>query len=119
MFSSAGETATLPCASVFSHDSNCSSTTWVSGRKGKTTVEKVTLGKVIPENTVRAKRLRLLPNCSLHITNVTTDDTGFYVCKQYLAGGSPGEPASVELYVLTSKCCKSETATATEHWWLI
>ncbi|XP_041950468.1 uncharacterized protein LOC121711173 [Alosa sapidissima] len=105
VFSSAGGAATLPCKNGISHDSSCSTTTssitWIYSGRGKAAVEKVQLGKIIPENTHRAERLSLLSNCSLHITDVTTEDVGLYICQQYPNGGSRyGYDAPVYLSVL-------------------
>ncbi|XP_041950483.1 uncharacterized protein LOC121711187 [Alosa sapidissima] len=100
VFSTKGGAATLPCANVQYHR-DCSSTTWIYSRNSSTAaVEEVTLGKIRPENTQRAERLSLLPNCSLHITDVTTEDAGLYTCQQYPNGQKYGEDAQVHLSVL-------------------
>ncbi|XP_076128294.1 uncharacterized protein LOC143109441 [Alosa pseudoharengus] len=101
VFSTKGGAATLPCANVQYGHRNCSSTTWIYSRNRSTAaVEEVTLGKIRPDNTHRAERLSLLPNCSLHITDVTTEDAGLYTCQQYPNGQKYGEDAQVPLFVL-------------------
>ena len=104
VFSSVGGDATLPCRNVVYP--NCSSTTWTSSNSGPA-VGLVYLGKIDPGvATHRAKRLSLVSNCSLHITDVTTEDAGLYACGQYLRKGGPqhGEDADVYLSVLQGRC---------------
>ncbi|KAL2082139.1 hypothetical protein ACEWY4_021957 [Coilia grayii] len=101
VFSSTAGSVTLPCANEITGYPNCSSTTWLYSRDKKTTVEEVALGKIKPENTHRAERLSLLPNCSLHITNVSTQDAGLYTCRQCQSTGAKyGEDARIFLSVL-------------------
>ena len=104
VFSSVGGNVTLPCSNVVYP--NCSSTTWTSSNSGPA-VGLVYLGKIDPDvATHRAKRLSLVSNCSLHITDVTTEDAGLYACGQYLRKGGPqhGEDADVYLSVLQGRC---------------
>ena len=104
VFSSVGGNVTLPCSNVVYP--NCSSTTWVSSNPGST-VELFAHGKINPDvATHRAKRLSLVSDCSLHITDVTTEDAGLYICQQYLRKGGPqhGEDADVYLFVLQGRC---------------
>src|SRR4029434_4348738 len=71
VFSSVGGNVTLPCRNVVYP--NCSSTTWVSSSSGSL-VELFTHGEIYPAvATLRAKRLSLVSDCSLHITDVTTE----------------------------------------------
>ncbi|XP_031434375.1 uncharacterized protein LOC116223088 [Clupea harengus] len=100
VFSSVGRDATLPCRNVVYPD--CSSTTWLYLRF-KAAVELFVYGKINPAvATHRAKRLSLVSDCSLYITDVTTEDAGLYICQQYLRKGGPqhGEDADVYLSVL-------------------
>lgn len=110
MFSGAGSPATLTCANVAEGFPKCSSTTWLYNRNRESTVEEAILGKFIAENTLRAKRWSLLPNCSLRITHVSTEDAGIFTCRQYEGKGGRQirEDAMVELAVLTSKSDKSD-----------
>ena len=80
VFSSVGGNATLPCSNVvYPH---CSSTVWY---EWSSSVKLILYGKMNPDvDKHRAKRLSLLNDCSLHITDVTTKDVGFYSCQQYL-----------------------------------
>ena len=100
-----GGDATLPCRNVVYP--NCSSTTWLRSSSGRAVVGLVTLGKIDTDvATHRAKRLSLVSNCSLHITDVTTEDAGLYACGQYLREGGlqHGEYAHVYLSVLQGRC---------------
>ncbi|XP_041950776.1 uncharacterized protein LOC121711329 [Alosa sapidissima] len=108
VFSSAGGTATLPCANVL--DPNCSSTTWLYSSTGPTD-ELFGHGKIKPENGKnRAERLSLFQNCSLHITDVTTEDAGLYICQQYEVGGRQSKyGAPVYLTVLHVFASSRET----------
>ncbi|XP_063078321.1 uncharacterized protein LOC134468310 [Engraulis encrasicolus] len=65
-----------------SGDPLCSSTEW-EYHKGIIVprVEVVSKGKV--QQSGRSERLRLLPNCSLHISDVSPEDAGWYQCLQY------------------------------------
>lgn len=105
MFSSEGGAATLPCNNVMVHSPNCSSTTWIYYNSNyKTTVEVVTLGKVNSGSNIRFNKLSLLPNCSLQVTDVSTEDAGLYTCRQYVNGNKSREDVSVYHLVLHSKC---------------
>ena len=99
-----GGNATLPCRNVVYP--NCSSTTWLY-TSPKAAVEVVNHGKINPDvATHRAKRLSLVSDCSLHITDVTTEDAGLYTCLQYLTvgGSKPREDAQVDLSVPQGRC---------------
>ena len=97
-----GGNVTLPCSNVVYPD--CFSTTWVISSSG---VELFINGEIRPDvATHRAKRLSLVSDCSLHITDVTTEDAGRYTCLQYLREGGPryGKDADVYLSVLQGRC---------------
>ncbi|XP_048105660.1 uncharacterized protein LOC125298834 [Alosa alosa] len=108
VFPKAGWAATLPCANVVDRFPKCSSTTWIYNSHREAFVEEVTMGKIRPNNTHRAERLSLLPDCSLHITDVTTEDAGQYTCRQYEGGRQIGGDATVELSVLTISLSRTE-----------
>lgn len=106
VFSSVAGNATLPCRNVVYP--NCSSTLW-DYTNSKDAVELVNHGKInrgAATRRARAKRLSLDFDCSLHITDVTTEDAGLYTCLQYLREGGRrhGEVADVSLSVLKGRC---------------
>ena len=85
---------TLPCRNVVYP--NCSSTLW-DYTNSKDAVELVNHGKInrgAATRRARAKRLSLDSDCSLHITDVTTEDAGLYTCNS----------EDVYLYVLQGGC---------------
>ncbi|XP_062406686.1 uncharacterized protein LOC134097755 isoform X1 [Sardina pilchardus] len=92
----------IPCNNVAVDD--CSSTTWVSMIAGsKNTAEEVSRGKINFKVTNRTDRLKLEPDCSLKIINVTSQDAGEYLCRQYLTddGDQNGVDDLVYLSVLS------------------
>ncbi|KAL2082429.1 hypothetical protein ACEWY4_022247 [Coilia grayii] len=114
VFSSAGGAVTLPCANVIIGYPNCSSTKWLYSKDTQATVEEVVLGKIKPENTHRAERLSLVSNCSLHITDVSTEDAGYYICQQYPNGGNKSEEdARIRLSVLQVSASPRQAEMAT------
>ncbi|XP_076128206.1 uncharacterized protein LOC143109378 isoform X2 [Alosa pseudoharengus] len=112
VFSSAGGTATLPCHSYQHYQSCSSATTWASkGYRGNAVF---TFEKNRPDNTPRSERLSLLPNCSLHITDVTTKDAGQYTCQPYQNGGSqygPNAPVHLSVLSVNQEVSKRETGS--------
>ncbi|KAL2100671.1 hypothetical protein ACEWY4_002432 [Coilia grayii] len=82
LYSRDGGDATLPCDGV--RGPHCSSVSWYSEEDGWGIFQK----KIWPDSPPdRAERLGLLPDCSLHITNVTTKDAGRYRCVLYSHDG--------------------------------
>lgn len=107
VFSNAGRAATLPY-DAHSYYPNCSITDWMFRRysSNKETVFKIVSdGQVIPESP-KAERLRLLPNCSLYITDVTIEDVGLYYG---IHQKETGFSSYVYLFVLSSKWNTTET----------
>ncbi|XP_076127983.1 uncharacterized protein LOC143109212 [Alosa pseudoharengus] len=78
-----------------------SSTSSTSGTRS--TVEVVDRGKIKSDNTNIADRLKLEPDCSLKIINITSQDARQYICRQFLTedGNQKGEDSLVYLFVLT------------------
>ncbi|XP_068565174.1 uncharacterized protein [Cebidichthys violaceus] len=99
----AGDEVTLPCNKEIKHQDKCNGTTWVYSRSEASAVELIKLGK-INNNVItkdKSNRLGLTADCSLVITNVTTEDVGHYSCRQYnKAGQQQGSDASVLLSVI-------------------
>ena len=86
-----GDDITLSCKNVIEGQDKCDSTTWMySQREGSPEVELITLGNI--NNNVR---LSVTANCSLVITNVTFNDVGRYVCRQFDTSGQQRGPDSV------------------------
>ncbi|XP_031164183.2 uncharacterized protein LOC116056173 isoform X2 [Sander lucioperca] len=108
----AGDEVTLPCENVILPD--CSSTTWLSSRKGEAAVELVNLGQIqdgIPK--VKSDRLSVTEKCSLVIKKVTEEDVGRYTCRQFnKSGQQQGPDAVVHLSVVNmEEQKKTDTVT--------
>jgi len=83
--------------------SGCKSTTWIYNRfSHSAAVELINFG-IKNEDTERHERLSLESDCSLNIKNVTEEDYGFYICRQYVNGQQQGTDAHVYLHVLHGK----------------
>uniref|UniRef100_A0A3B3RH84 Ig-like domain-containing protein n=1 Tax=Paramormyrops kingsleyae TaxID=1676925 RepID=A0A3B3RH84_9TELE len=96
--SGTADNVTLPCKNVIHPD--CSSTTWLYNTYRFTeTIELVILGKI--KDSHMNEKIRLGPDCSLHIHNVSTADTGSYTCRQLINGRECGDDALVYLSILT------------------
>ncbi|XP_061087177.1 uncharacterized protein LOC133121729 [Conger conger] len=81
-YSSVGDTARLPCSHSGSFE--CSSIMWgFNNQTSKSTIELVTDGKVKKEHEKEPGKLKVGSDCSLHINNLTTADTGHYFCRLY------------------------------------
>ncbi|XP_052431822.1 uncharacterized protein LOC128026716 [Carassius gibelio] len=103
VFISSGEDVRLPCNNAL-HDAlhDCNSTTWNYNRGSHSgTVELIALGKE-RKGTERHERLSLESDCSLNITNISTEDYGYYTCQQWtgVGGKQIGPDARVYLHVL-------------------
>ncbi|XP_051745262.1 neural cell adhesion molecule 2-like isoform X1 [Ctenopharyngodon idella] len=95
VFISSGENVRLPCNNALS---DCKSTTWIHSRfRHSWIVKMITLGKK-KKDTERHERLG--SDCSLNIKNVTKEDSGSYICQQYVNGKQQGPDARVFLHVL-------------------
>ncbi|XP_072558915.1 uncharacterized protein [Paramormyrops kingsleyae] len=99
-----GDDVTLPCKNVLYP--NCSSTVWnYNDRSSSTTVE--LFGDVKVTNSQKHRRLNVMANCSLHINNVSAEDTGSYIRRQYINGQQHGNDAAAFLSVLTERKSQS------------
>uniref|UniRef100_A0A8C2FUY5 Ig-like domain-containing protein n=1 Tax=Cyprinus carpio TaxID=7962 RepID=A0A8C2FUY5_CYPCA len=94
-FCSSGENVRLPCNNALS---GCTSTTWTYTRHSEE-VELIAEGE--KKNDIeRHERLSLGSDCSLNIKNVTKEDYGFYICKQYVNEQEYGSVTRVYLHFL-------------------
>ncbi|XP_067226112.1 uncharacterized protein [Chanodichthys erythropterus] len=112
VFISSGENVRLPCNNALS---DCNSSTWsyVSRFINSATVELIT-GGINKEDTERPERLSLGSDCSLNIKNITEEDRGLYICRQFV-NGEQGTDAHVYLYVLhVSVSSSSSSSSQTE-----
>ncbi|XP_042571172.1 uncharacterized protein LOC109104808 [Cyprinus carpio] len=81
VFISSGENVRLPCNNAL-HD--CNSTTWNYNRfRESAAVELIRLG-IKKKDTESHERLSLGSDCSLNIRNISTEDYGYYTCRQYV-----------------------------------
>uniref|UniRef100_A0A672KT43 Uncharacterized LOC107569564 n=1 Tax=Sinocyclocheilus grahami TaxID=75366 RepID=A0A672KT43_SINGR len=97
VFISSGEDVRLPCNNAL-HD--CNSTMWLYNRfRYSAAVELIGLG-IKKKETERHERLSLGSDCSLNIKNISTEDYGYYTCRQYVNGELQGPDVRVDLHVL-------------------
>ncbi|MGH0178047.1 UNVERIFIED_CONTAM: hypothetical protein FKN15_076484 [Acipenser sinensis] len=100
-YSSVGETVTLPCAGFQKYEN--SFIYWVFSQRSESSAlasdRKITVKQ--PE---RAARLEVLPDSSLRIHHLHTEDAGQYECQQYVNGMfyKGGTPAFLTLLTITA-----------------
>ncbi|XP_073699166.1 uncharacterized protein [Garra rufa] len=104
VFISSGENVRLLCNNALP---DCKSTTWVYDRYSAT-VELIGLG-IKKEDTESHERLSLGSDCSLNIKNITKEDYGLYICRQYVNEQQQGPDARVYLHVLHVSSSSSQT----------
>lgn len=92
-----GHDATLPCATISSTETTCSSVTWLYNKNVSQTSTEVENGNVM-KSSARAARLSVDTGCSLVINKVTAEDVGFYTCQQ---GRSTSQDVDLFLSVLS------------------
>ncbi|XP_067219434.1 uncharacterized protein [Chanodichthys erythropterus] len=109
VFISSGENVRLPCNNTLS---DCKSTTWIYGTHSPA-VELIFLG-IKKKNTGRHDRLSLGSDCSLNIKNVTKEDYGSYICRQYVNYKQQGPDERVYLHVLHVSPSSSSSSSQTE-----
>nr|AVP43419.1 diverse immunoglobulin domain-containing protein DICP-F-5 [Carassius gibelio] len=91
VFIRSGKNVRLPCNNAL-HD--CNSTTWIYNRfSHSAAVELIGLG-IIKKDTERHERLSLGSDCSLNITNISTEDYGSYICQQWTVSSSQTQISS-------------------------
>ncbi|KAL1279379.1 hypothetical protein QQF64_026052, partial [Cirrhinus molitorella] len=106
VFISSGENVHLPCNNAL-HD--CKSTYWNhNNRFSHSSVELIALG-IKKKDTESHERLSLGSDCSLNIKNITKEDSGLYICKQFVNGQQQGADAHVYLHVLHVSSSSSQT----------
>ncbi|XP_073701917.1 obscurin-like [Garra rufa] len=105
VFISSGENVHLPCINAL-HD--CKSTTWIYNNRYSAAVELIGSG-IKKNNTESHERLSLGSDCSLNIKNITKEDYGLYICRQYVNGQQQGTDARVYLHVLHVSSSSSQT----------
>ncbi|XP_054482858.1 uncharacterized protein LOC129115294 [Anoplopoma fimbria] len=96
-----GDEVTLPCTNVLEDHKNCDTTTWNFGHSRSRAVALVKDGKIGETAKAKSDRLSVLENCSLVIKNVTDEDVGRYICRQYRSGQHIRSDAVVHLSVVT------------------
>ncbi|XP_016303645.1 uncharacterized protein LOC107659274 [Sinocyclocheilus anshuiensis] len=97
VFISSGENVRLSCNNALP---DCNSTIWFYNRfRDSAAVELIGLGKK-KKDTERHERLSLGPDCSLNINNISTEDYGYYTCRQYVNDKQQGTDARVFLHIL-------------------
>ncbi|KAK9531833.1 hypothetical protein VZT92_011236 [Zoarces viviparus] len=96
-----GDEVTLPCENMIRDQDECNSTTWLFIGSGNTVVPLFQNGKFDEAAKDKSDRLSVSENCSLIIKNVTDEDVGRYICRQFRSGRQQGPDARVYLSVVT------------------
>ncbi|KAK6470048.1 hypothetical protein HHUSO_G31668 [Huso huso] len=114
-YSSLGETVTLPCAGFQEYEN--SFIYWIFSQRSETASELASGGKITVKQPERAARLEVLPDSSLRIHHLHTEDAGQYECQQYVNGNyhAGGTPVVLKLLTITadpSRDLKRGTALA-------
>ncbi|XP_051741824.1 uncharacterized protein LOC127508159 isoform X8 [Ctenopharyngodon idella] len=111
VFNSSGENVRLPCNNDLS---DCKSTTWIYNRfRHSAAVSLIELG-IKKKYTERHERLSLGSDCSLNIKNVTEEDYGLYICRQYVNDKQQGTDADVLLHVLHVSVSPSSSSSSSQ-----
>lgn len=82
-----GGEVTLPCGRVMNDQLSCGRTAWLSTLYSNSeAVELVTDGKISKNEKAKAKshRLNITADCSLVITNISREDVGRYLCREFI-----------------------------------
>ncbi|KAK1155239.1 hypothetical protein AOXY_G27659, partial [Acipenser oxyrinchus oxyrinchus] len=100
-YSSLGETVTLPCVGFQEYEN--SFIYWIFSQRSENASELASGGKITVKQPERAARLEVLPDSSLRIHHLHTEDAGQYECHQYVNGNYHTGGTPVVLNLLTSK----------------
>ncbi|XP_041661810.1 uncharacterized protein LOC121521726 [Cheilinus undulatus] len=91
--------ATLPCENVIKDQNKCDRTSWLFTHTSvRPTVELVHLGQIAK---AKSNKLGITEDCSLVIKEVTSKDTGQYVCRQFTKSNEQGLFSLVHLSVIS------------------
>ncbi|XP_016114959.1 uncharacterized protein [Sinocyclocheilus grahami] len=108
VFISSGQNVRLSCNNALP---DCKSTTWNYNRfRDSAAVELIGLG-IKKKDTESHERLSLGSDCSLNINNITKQDYGFYICRQYVNDKQQGTDTYVYLHVLHVSSSSSSSQT--------
>nr|NP_001245165.1 diverse immunoglobulin domain-containing protein 1.17 precursor [Danio rerio]AFC88161.1 diverse immunoglobulin domain-containing protein 1.17 transcript variant 1 [Danio rerio] len=100
-----GETVHLPCENTV-QDCRPAGTTWLYRRAlNSRMVQLIGVGR----NSEKHERLNLGSDCSLIISRVTTEDAGFYICRQWTEDWKHGHDARLFLHVLNANTAPAVT----------
>ncbi|MGH0152294.1 UNVERIFIED_CONTAM: hypothetical protein FKN15_033353 [Acipenser sinensis] len=97
---SLGETVTLPCAGFQKYENSL--ILWIFSQRSESS-ELASDGKITVKQPERAARLEVLPDSSLRIHHLHTEDAGRYECQQYVNGQLYEGGTPVVLNLLTSE----------------
>ncbi|KAK6470050.1 hypothetical protein HHUSO_G31670 [Huso huso] len=100
-YSSLGETVTLPCARFQKYQN--SFIYWIFNQRSESSAL-ASDGKITVKQPERAARLEVLPDSSLRIHHLHTEDAGQYECQQYVNGQlyEGGTPFVLTLLTITA-----------------
>ncbi|XP_052410096.1 uncharacterized protein LOC127956263 isoform X6 [Carassius gibelio] len=107
VFISSGEDVRLPCNNALQ---DCTSTVWNYNNRLSAAVQLIKLGKN-NKDIERHERLSLGSDCSLNIRNISTEDYGSYICRQYVNYRQQGPDAGVSLHVLHVSSSQTEISS--------
>lgn len=94
----ATDEVTLPCENVIKDQNKCDQTSWLfTHNYVKPTLELVSLGQIAK---AKSNKLSITKDCSLVIKEVTSTDTGQYVCRQFTKSNKQGLFSLVHLSVV-------------------
>ncbi|KAG7469606.1 hypothetical protein MATL_G00130700 [Megalops atlanticus] len=95
VFSSVGDNVALPCGTNVHR--SCSAIAWKLKERFDFFLDVVQSGKVIASDLERTTRLRVGQDCTLHISNLRTEDGGQYICEDEAANAT----TNLQLLIIT------------------